>query len=378
MNSLKLNSKTNTAVAHFATGSQFAPQPNFRRGSKISGNRTGSNKFAPAAISTALLSLSTALLASLPAHADVTEGQVELSPFIGYHMFDSDQNLEDRKTYGARLGYSFTPHWAIEGAVSRVNSGVEDASLVSNNEGQFTSPADDVDLTLYQVDALYHFRPDNKFSPYIVGGYGEADYSPSISDKNMSTFNVGAGVKYWVNDNLALRFDVRDHLVSEVFANSYHNISATVGVSFAFGGKAKSKPYQAAAPKPVKRAVAAEVIVLEFEDIHFDFDKATLTPEARSILQRSITTLQDNPKSKVRIAGYTSASGTAEHNQGLSERRATTIKNYLIEDGGISAKRLSVIGYGDTRPGSHEASPDKLNSVAAKENMRALFEIIVE
>lgn len=378
MNSLKFNSKTNTAVAHLATGSQLAPQPNFRRGLKVSGKRTGSNKIAPAAISTTLLSLATALFTSLPANAEVTEGQVELSPFIGYHIFESDQNLEDRMTYGARLGYSFTPHWAIEGAVSMVNSGVEDASLISNNEGQFTSPTDDVDLTLYQVDALYHFLPDNKFSPYIVGGYGAADYSPSISDKDMSTFNLGAGVKYWVNDNLALRLDVRDHLVGEVFSNSFNNISATVGVSFAFGGKPKSKPYRAVAQKPVERAVAAEVIVLEFEDIHFDFDKATLTPEARSILQGSITTLRDNPKSKVRIAGYTSASGTAEHNQGLSERRATAIKNYLVNDGGISAKRLSVIGYGDTRPGSHEASPSTLNSVAAKENMRALFEIIVE
>ncbi len=325
-----------------------------------------------------LLALSAALASSLPAHAEIKERQVELSPFVGYHVFESDQNLEDGLTYGIRLGYSFTRHWAVEGAVSMVNSSVDDASIIGASPGQFRSPTDDVDLTLYQLDALYHFLPDNKFSPYIVGGYGATDYSPSIADDKMSTFNLGVGAKYWISENLALRFDLRDHFVSEVFDNGYHNLSATLGVTFAFGGEKESKPYRAAESKPVQAAPAAEVIVLEFEDIHFDFDKSTITPEARRILQRSITLLQDNPEAKVRIAGYTSAAGTAEHNQKLSEQRATAIKNYLIEDGGISEKRLSVIGYGDTRPGSYEASPTTVNSVAAKENMRALFEIVVK
>lgn len=324
-----------------------------------------------------LLALSAAM-AALPAHAEITDGQVEISPFAGYHVFESDQNLENGATYGIRLGYSFTRHWAVEGAVSMVNSGVDDASIFGAKEGQFRSPTDDVDLTLYQLDALYHFLPDNKLSPYIVGGYGAADYSPSISDKEMSAFNLGAGVKYWVSDRLALRFDVRDHFVGEVFDDSYHNLSATLGISFALGGKAEAKPYRAAAPEPAQAAPVAEVIVLEFEDIHFDFDKSTITPEARRILQRSVTILQDNPKAKVRIAGYTSAAGTAEHNQTLSEQRANVIKDYLTTEGDIAEDRLSVIGYGSTRPGSYEASPTTLNSVAAKENMRALFEIVVE
>lgn len=325
-----------------------------------------------------LLALTAALSASLPAHAEIKERQVEISPFVGFHVFESDQNLEDGLTYGIRLGYSFTRHWAVEGAVSMVNSSVDDSSIIGASPGQFRSPTDDVDLTLYQLDALYHFLPDNKFSPYIVGGYGATDYSPSISDDRMSTFNLGVGAKYWVSENLALRFDLRDHFVSEVFDDGYHNISATLGVTFAFGGQKESKSYRADEPKPVQAVPKAEVIVLEFEDIHFDFDKSTITPEAQRILQRSITLLKDNPEAKVRIAGYTSAAGTAEHNQKLSERRATAIKNYLVTDGGISEQRLSVIGYGATRPVSYEATPTTVNSVAAKENMRALFEIVVE
>ena len=62
-----------------------------------------------------------------------------------------------------------------------------------------------------------------------------------------------------------------------------------------------------------------KIIILAFEDIHFDFDKSTLTPEAQTILKRNVQMLKDNPKAKVRIAGYTSASGTEVYNQKLSE-----------------------------------------------------------
>ncbi|MGD0280692.1 MAG: OmpA family protein, partial [Smithella sp.] len=77
----------------------------------------------------------------------------------------------------------------------------------------------------------------------------------------------------------------------------------------------------ASEPKVEEKVMAAaaepKTIVLAFEDIHFDFDKSTLTPEAQTILKRNIQILKDNPNAHVRIAGYTSASGTEEYNQKL-------------------------------------------------------------
>jgi len=121
-----------------------------------------------------------------------------------------------------------------------------------------------------------------------------------------------------------------------------------------------------------------KVIILALEDTHFDFDKAILTKEAQVILKRNIQTLKANPKVKVRIAGYTSASGTESYNQRLSERRANAVKEYLTKEGVIAPDRLSTIGYGETRPAMYEAAPKDLYSEAAKSNMRVLFEIIVE
>ena len=128
----------------------------------------------------------------------------------------------------------------------------------------------------------------------------------------------------------------------------------------------------------VAAAAEPKIIVLAFEDVHFDFDKSTLTPEAQTILKRNIQLLKDNPKAKVRIAGYTSASGTDAYNQALSERRAKAVQEYLINEGVITPDRLSTIGYGEANPSMYEAAPKEIYSKAAKANMRVLFEIVVK
>jgi outer membrane protein OmpA-like peptidoglycan-associated protein len=114
------------------------------------------------------------------------------------------------------------------------------------------------------------------------------------------------------------------------------------------------------------------------EDSHFEFDKATLTPEGLKVLDQNVKILKDNPKLKVRIAGYTSAQGSVAYNQRLSERRADTVMTYLINEGAIAPARLDTIGYGETRPLAYEPIPSDTESKAAKANMRVLFEVIVK
>lgn len=330
------------------------------------------------------------------AGAAIKEGSIELSPFVGYNFFENKQNLKDRPFVGGRIGYNITNRFGIEGAMEFINSGVDDENVIMTRKGQFTSPIGGVDIRSYHLDALYHFMPEGRFNPFLVAGAGVTHYKPAISDKEMASVNFGVGAKYWVADNVALRFDLRDNLVSEVFNDRYHNLSATAGLVFAFGGKsstsptpvakAVSKPVEVvAAPKvePVKVVAPApipaeKVITLAFEDIHFDHNKSTLNPEAKELLKQSIATLRDNPGAKVRIAGYTSASGSKEYNQELSEKRAQAVRDYLIDEGIITPNRLSTIGYGQTRPAEYESAPKEINSDAAKANMRVLFEIIVE
>ena len=130
--------------------------------------------------------------------------------------------------------------------------------------------------------------------------------------------------------------------------------------------------------KVVVAAAEAKVVILAFEDIHFDFDKSTLTPEAKTILKRSFKILTENPEANIRIAGYTSASGTEAYNQKLSERRAKSVQEYLVNEGIISRDRLATIGYGEKNPALHEAAPKKIYSKAARANMRVIFEVVAE
>ena len=114
-----------------------------------------------------------------------------------------------------------------------------------------------------------------------------------------------------------------------------------------------------------------------FGDTHFDYDKSTLSSEAKALLDKDVQVLRENPKTNVRLAGYTSAKGTEEVNQKLSEKRANVVRNYLIEKG-IKPERIAVIGYGRTKPALFEVTPGERHSEEAKANMRVLFEVVVK
>ncbi len=86
-----------------------------------------------------------------------------------------------------------------------------------------------------------------------------------------------------------------------------------------------------------------------FEDVHFDFDRYSLRPEAVRALDEAVQTLQQNPDLHIEIEGHTCNIGTAEYNLALGERRATAVREYLTSRG-IGADRLRTVSYGEERP----------------------------
>jgi outer membrane protein OmpA-like peptidoglycan-associated protein len=121
----------------------------------------------------------------------------------------------------------------------------------------------------------------------------------------------------------------------------------------------------------------ADEEVVAFGDTHFNYNESTLTNEAKTLLNKNVQVLKENPAMKVRMAGYTSAQGSADSNQKLSEGRANAVRGYLIEKG-IAPARITIIGYGRTKPALYEVSPGDINTKEAKANMRVLFEIVVK
>jgi peptidoglycan-associated lipoprotein len=94
-------------------------------------------------------------------------------------------------------------------------------------------------------------------------------------------------------------------------------------------------------------------LLAKIEDAYFDYDKATIRPDAMKALQADSTELRDilkdYPDYKLTIEGHADERGSAEYNLGLGDRRAAAAKDYLTGVG-IPAPQLNVISYGKERP----------------------------
>lgn len=114
---------------------------------------------------------------------------------------------------------------------------------------------------------------------------------------------------------------------------------------------------------------------LTLDNVHFNFDEFTLTPVGKQLLGRHLHKLMHASDIKIVIEGHTSAKGTHAYNQTLSEKRAKTVRDYLVNTGLVAPERLTTIGFGETRPIAVEADPKMINSPEAKLNMRVVFTI---
>lgn len=85
--------------------------------------------------------------------------------------------------------------------------------------------------------------------------------------------------------------------------------------------------------------------------LEFEFDSQRLTPTARAQLDQLAIAMRSDAllAASIQVVGHTDAKGSAEYNRSLSVRRANAVKDYLVEDLGLSAERLSAIGKGEER-----------------------------
>lgn len=102
-----------------------------------------------------------------------------------------------------------------------------------------------------------------------------------------------------------------------------------------------------AEPAPVPAPEAPRKLTLE--GVNFSTDSSKLLPESIAILDGAAATLKEWGEVKIEVAGHTDSVGTDAYNLRLSQRRADTVRAYLIEKG-IAADRLFAKGYGESSP----------------------------
>lgn len=94
--------------------------------------------------------------------------------------------------------------------------------------------------------------------------------------------------------------------------------------------------------------LASITVPVLIDNIFYDFDKATLRPESTVALDSLVIMLNDNPNITIELSAHTDYRGSDRYNKALSQRRAESVVNYLIEHG-IAKDRLSPVGYGKER-----------------------------
>jgi outer membrane protein OmpA-like peptidoglycan-associated protein len=140
--------------------------------------------------------------------------------------------------------------------------------------------------------------------------------------------------------------------------NNEGTVPVTVTVNDGKGGTA-SDTVNIQVTRPAVRSYT-------FEDVHFDFDRYSLRPEATRVLDEAVNAMRQDATLRLTIEGHTCNIGTAEYNLALGNRRAVSVREYLVSRG-VSAERLNTVSYGEERPKYDNAREEtrRLNRRAA-------------
>lgn len=119
----------------------------------------------------------------------------------------------------------------------------------------------------------------------------------------------------------------------------------------------------------VERVNEGIKITLPENMVNFGFDSSDLTATSKSNLDKLAQVLTNNPDTNINVYGHTDSKGSDDYNQKLSERRAASVKNYLVSKG-IAASRLFPMGIGEAEPKANNET-----DAGRAENRRVEFAI---
>jgi OOP family OmpA-OmpF porin len=313
--------------------------------------------------------------APLVASAGDEVGQWYINPFLGGISADK---ARDTKTndfdYGVGFGNHFADNWSAELNVNR-------ASLHDKFDGNRTT------LGAVTADLLRIWHRDSAFAPYVSVGAGwlrASEVGFDNRDFGAGQVGVGAFVKLWENadssQSFSLRPDIKARFDHEGASGNLVDYLYTLGFTFSWGpGKAAppAPPVAAAAPPPppppppppapaskcpgTPAGVAVDQdgcpiktdVVLE--GVTFETNSAVLTGSSKPILDGVAQGLKAHQRLKVEVQGHTDSTGSAVYNMGLSQRRAESVRDYLVSQG-VPGGQLTAKGYGKTVPVASNAS----------------------
>ncbi|MBB1059698.1 OmpA family protein [Marilutibacter spongiae] len=309
----------------------------------------------------------------------------------GFNLQDNDRETRNAPFVSLGLGKFVSPNWSIDGELNYQNPNWD------YNQ--------DLNWSQYGIsfDARYHFIEEGRgWNPYVLMGLGyqreeiELDNfpnpdSPYEEEEGGAALKLGAGIQgnagrarlraevayraVGINDTRAQLFNDDPPPERNDGEDWYGDVLASIGVVIPLG----PEPVEAPPPAPVPSCADMDddgdgvnncddkcpgsqagqtigpdgcpvPVTIDLKGVNFDFDKSTLRPDAVAILSEATEILKRYPELRVEVAGHTDLCGSDAYNQGLSERRATAVYDYLSSNGIDASRMVGPIGYGESRP----------------------------
>ncbi|MBA8883960.1 OmpA family protein [Dokdonella fugitiva] len=335
-------------------------------------------------------------------------GNWYIAPRIGANFSDSDRMTDTSVWGGIGVGVWVNPHFALDFEYTMNNAEFENDAWRAHHEwesvglgvsGRWFFGDEGAQWRPYVMAGIGALR-HAAYSGYLLEGKG---YDAHGWDP-MAT--VGGGIQYNLSENVAIRGELaarwdRDNNTRGNLSDSLgYNIShktgyvdgiASVGLVYSFGHAAPpaAEPAVTTPPPPDCHSLdddhdgvnncddrcadtpagtivgpdgCPQKVVIDLRGVNFKFDRpkkgehnieptlAVPTADSIAILDQAIDALNRYPEIKVELDGHTDSIGTDEYNQGLSERRAQIVADYLTSHG-IDASRITAVkGFGESQP----------------------------
>lgn len=222
-----------------------------------------------------------------------------------------------------------------------------------------------------------------RLRPYLGAGAGQAELrleqvidstgAARTAEDNVFAYQAGAGVNFDASRKMVVSLGYR-FLESDTMAvagtpgsggltptpgtppidERYRSDGVLAGLRYVFGGRERSPMAAAPAPQAEPAEVAAfETVVLR--PVNFQHDRADLTEPSRQTLDELAARLKSQPGMQVLIEGYADETGTEQYNLRLGQRRAETVRAYLVGKG-VKPDALQVASRGESEPVADNAS----------------------
>ncbi len=326
--------------------------------------------------------LCAALLAGIgvagAANAQQFDDRWYITGSTGFNIQDNDRGTRNAPFGTLGFGKFFNPQWSFDVEFNYQNPNFDGRNNIVNPAVGIRGQ--DLNWSQYGVslDLRRHFTAEGRsWNPYALFGVGfqrseeEFDAFPNPNspgerkDGNFAA-KVGVGLqggtgRVRLRTELAMRTDFDDSSFRNSNESAFHDVLASVGLVIPLG----PEPTRPIGPAPLPPVADTQYcpdgtvmgpdgcpvpLTIDLRGVNFDFDRATLRPDAVATLNEAVEILRRYPDLRVEVAGHTDLCGTEVYNQGLSERRARAVYDYLTSNG-VSAGRLAgPVGYGESRP----------------------------